>query len=205
MCDPYGNCTVTNGPLSPDSIPYVPGGTGGLLGASFGSGPGHWSPLLDLVVDESGGGDGSDGDTIGAVPQGLTIRARKPVVCNGDDLIWNSLEFSLKFGVEANVGNVLKIGASFFKNLTTGETGGSAGIKVLFGYEVGTKNPPNVPLTVPVGKPTHSVSLGPIQHNITLNKTDANLSLSFVPLIGGEVTFDLKKFRDSLRKCDHVY
>jgi hypothetical protein len=124
-----------------------------------------------------GDDDGGGGYKIGAAP-GPIVSARKPVVCSANDLLFKSLDFSVLSGLEANVGNFLKIGGALFKNLTTGETGAFAGIKIIaVGYEIGTKNPPGVPLTTPGRPVTHTGSLGPLDHNFTTGETSVNLSM----------------------------
>jgi hypothetical protein len=107
-------------------------------------------------------------------------------------------------GLETNLGSVAKLGGSFFKNFTTGETGASAGIKAIVGYEIGSKNPPGVPITTPGAPVTHTVSLGPLQKNLTTGETSASYSLSVVVGIGGEVTFNATKYKELASHCDII-
>ena len=104
-------------------------------------------------------------------------------------------------GLETNLGSYVKMGGSFFRNLTTGETGASIGVKALGGVEIGTKNPKGIPITNP-SPVTYTFSLGPFQRNTTLNETSVNYSISFVFGVGGEVSFNPKTFKRLASGCD---
>ncbi len=102
------------------------------------------------------------------------------------------------------MGDFAKIGGSFFKNVTTGESGASVGVKALFGYEVGTTNPPGVPITTPAGPVTQTVSLWPFKRNLTTGKTTANFSFSLVLGFGGQITFNATKYAQLASKCEVI-
>jgi hypothetical protein len=93
---------------------------------------------------------------------------------------------------------------SFFRNLTTGTTGGSAGPNALVGYEVGTENAPGVPITTRAGPVTHTVSLVPFQRNLTTEQNSVNLSVGVTIGVGGEIAFNPKKFNELISKCDVI-
>jgi len=196
--DPWGLDPCDNDPNDCVSVSADPL-DGGDPSASLGEG-GLDSPPPLLRYR---GGRGGGGTTIGPIgpPQ---MGPRKPVVCSASDLIFGSLEFSFKMGLETNLGSVAKLGGSFFKNFTTGETGASAGIKAIVGYEIGSKNPPGVPITTPGAPVTHTVSLGPLQKNLTTGETSASYSLSVVVGIGGEVTFNATKYKELASHCDII-
>lgn len=152
--------------------------------------------------NSGGGSSKGGGSTIGPVKP--TIGPRKPVVCSANALIFGSLEFSFKVGLEANLGNFAKIGGSFFRNLTTGTAGAPAGLGGLFGYQIGTENPPGVPITTPAGPVTHTFSVGPLQRNVTTGQNSLNFSFSLVVGFGGEVAFKPEKFNELISSCDII-
>src|SRR5687767_8154020 len=123
------------------------------------------------------------------------------MICSARAVLFESLDFSFKAGLEVNLGNIAKLGASFFKDLRTGETGASVAVKAVVGYEVGTKNAPGVPLNTP-GRVTHTGSIGPFQRNYTTREDSVNVSLGLVIGIGGEVSFNSKRYSAMVAQCD---
>ena len=198
--DPYTELVLAGYGLPEDLMEAEPPQQTRSCGRGGASSTGDWCPPGD-ACNQGSGGNGS-GYTIGPIK--TTMGARKPVVCSAKDLIFGSLEFSFKMGLEANVGNFAKIGGSFFRNLTTGTTGASAGVKAIVGYEVGTENPPGVPITTPAAPVTQTVALGPFQRNLTTKENSVKFSVGLTVGIGGEIAFNPKKFNELISPCDII-
>ncbi len=99
------------------------------------------------------------------------------------------------------LGNVLRLGASFFQDLTTGEKGADAGLQALIGYQLGTKTPKGVPMTTP-SPATHSLLVGPYQHNFTTGEN--SVTVGFVVGIGGDVTFNPQTYSKLASQCSTI-
>lgn len=125
----------------------------------------------------------------------------RPTVCSLTDLLIRSSEFSARAGFDVKLANIGRLGGSFFKNLTTGETGADAGVQAGIGYQIGTASPKGTPMTTP-SPVTHSFLAGPYQRNITTGET--TYSLGLVALIGGDVTFKPKTFKTLASACTHL-
>jgi hypothetical protein len=132
------------------------------------------------------------------------VRGPRHTVCSANEILFKSIDWSLKFGLEVNVANTLKLGGAFFKNITTGETGASLTAKIGVGYTVSSVNPPGVRLGTPGVQPTHTVSAGPFQHNLSTGENSTSVSFGAAVGIGAEANFNAKKYWDLIGQCDVI-
>jgi RHS repeat-associated protein len=111
------------------------GANAGCTSTMVGSGIQLNCPPPPGIPTLSSGVGNISGPTIGPAP-------RLPIVpCRIEDAILGALEFSVKLGPEAQLGPA-KVGASLYKNFSSGETGGSADLTLgLVGAKLDNKTP----------------------------------------------------------------
>jgi RHS repeat-associated protein len=184
---------VRNSPvnfLDPNGLDCEVEGAPATLSSICGQGPQGSSSVLVMTrfcFNDQGSGLGG-GDSVCVqipVPQPVQplpdpshvkpFKGQPQKVCSNLSLKWHSIEWTVKVGAEFEFGPA-DIGASLFKNTTTGETGGALTLNLsdVAGVSVAQVNPAGVPLNSDAGQHQYNVQGFGLNHNFSDKTNQTN-------------------------------
>jgi len=155
-----------------------------------------WHPF-SISIDSGGQGGGGQ---VQAPTDTVRATKPKPPPCHITDPVLGALEFTAKLGPEGQLGPV-KAGASFYKNLTSGGTGGKAELNAgLFSAQADNPTPDGGSFNGGgPGNIQYSASALGFQYNFTTSDWSFNPSKSFTfgvqAILGGEVSFNSDTYK----------
>jgi hypothetical protein len=170
-----------------DGISCGPGEVVGKGNATYGNGWG-W-----------GGGGSSVG---GGQPQ----TPGPPYVCSGTAQFLNSLDFTTKLGLDAELSKALVVQADLFKNNQTGEEGSQLGLEFLsVGAQLQRVVPAGADITSNTGSNVLTITFGPFQYSSSsgfgLAPLSSYLHVGGAILAGGDVSFNSQRAAQISAQC----
>jgi hypothetical protein len=132
----------------------------------------------------------------------LPLSQPPPEVCSGTAQFLDSLDFTTKLGVEAEVTSSVKVGVDLFKNNQTGEKGGEIAARPLdYRYVV----PSYASMNSEAGTHVLTIDLGFWRYSSQTGWGSGSLSkfLTFgaVAGIGGDISFNSERAKQISQQC----
>lgn len=129
-----------------------------------------------------------------------------PYLCSGTAQFLNSLDFTTKLGLDAELSKALVLQADLFKNNQTGETGSELGLEFLsIGAQLQRVVPAGADITSNAGSNVLTISFGPFQYSSATGFGLVPLSslarLGGALLVGGDVSFNSQRAAQISAQC----
>ena len=203
------------------------GGGGGGWGGGWGDAFGPYGLLCDDPEDPDNfcftiylpmpgagiGGGGGGGGTAGGNSSGASAMGNgfsgPPWECSSNAIFLNSFDWTWKLGFELKT-PLLQATATLNKNATTGETGSEVSVGVAgLGVGATVTQPPGVPINSDAGTAVATANAGPVSVNLNtwqVTTSWGGLVAKYARLgaalgVGGEISFNLARFRQLNAQC----